>query len=65
LLRRAASADVASTFEVHGAAIGNTLLVFLVAGLIGGLLATGVAVIGRDRFGRSAIRLAVVAFAVV
>ena len=65
LLRRAASADVASTFEVHGAAIGNTLLVFLVAGLIGGLLATGVAVIGRDRFGRSAIRIAVVAFAVV
>ena len=65
LLRRAASADVAATFEVHGAAIGNTFLVFLVAGAIGGVLAAGIAMIGRDRLGRTAARLATVAFSVV
>ena len=65
LLRRAASADLATTFEVHGVAIGNTFLVFLVAGLIGGVLAAGIAVIGRDRFWKPAVRLVIVAFAVV
>lgn len=65
LLRRAASADVGTTFEVHGAAIGNTFQVFLVAGLIGGVLAAGIAAIGRDRRGRTVARIAVLGFAVV
>ena len=65
LLRRAASTDVAATLEVHGAAIGNTFQVLVVSGIIGGMLAAGVAVIGRDRIGRRITRIAVVAFSVV
>lgn len=65
LLRRAASADIATTFEVHGAAVANTFLVFVVAGAIGGSLAAGIAIIGRERIVRPVVRIVILAFSVV
>lgn len=65
LMRRAASADITTTFEVHGDAIRNSLFVLLATTMLGGGLAMGVAVLGQSRSGRCFSSMLIVAFAVV